>query len=84
MTDGEILGKLRETMKRSSRESVDWSGVSPASTIESLGFDSLTILDLIYDIQQEFGVEFEAESLVGVKTVGELVAFLRKRLAPAG
>ena len=66
-------------MKQSSPDSVDWDAVSQESTIESLGFDSLSILDLIYDIQQEFDVDFEPEELVSVKTVGELVGFLKAK-----
>ena len=44
--------------------------------IGELGFDSLSILDLIYDVQQEFGIEFDAEELVNVNTVGDLADFI--------
>lgn len=81
MTEDEIIVKLRHVMKQASPEKVDWNAVTPESTIESLGFDSLTILDLVYDIQQEFGIEFEAEGLAGVKTVGELARFLKSKMA---
>ena len=81
MTENEIIVKLRHVMKQTSPEKVDWNSVTPESTIESLGFDSLTILDLVYDIQQEFGIEFEAEGLAGVKTVGELARFLKSKMA---
>ena len=80
MTDNDILLKLRHVMKQSSPEKVDWNSVTPASPIESLGFDSLTILDLVYDIQQEFGIEFEAEGLAAVRTVGDLVNFLKSKM----
>lgn len=81
MTDNEILLKLRHVMKQTSPEKVDWNTVGMDSTIESLGFDSLTILDLVYDIQQEFGIEFEAEGLATVRTVGALVNFLKSKMA---
>jgi acyl carrier protein len=79
MTIDEIVIKLRDMMKRSSRASVNWEAVTPDSSIASLGFDSLSILDLIYDLQQEFGVDFEAQELVSVKTVGQLAAFLQSK-----
>jgi len=60
---------------------VDWDSVTLESRIDSLGFDSLSILDLIYDIQQAFGIEFEAEEMIGVTTVGELADFLKKKMA---
>ncbi len=82
MTRQETLLKLRHSMKKSSQDKVelDWDTIGEDSTIESLGFDSLTILDLIYDIQQDFGVQFEAQEMIGVKTVGELVTFLQKKM----
>jgi acyl carrier protein len=73
------MSRLRSVMKKASNENVDWDAVKEEDTIESLGFDSLTILDLIYDIQQKFSLQFEAETLVGVKTVGELADFLQDR-----
>jgi acyl carrier protein len=76
-----IIAQLRHIMKQSSREKVDWDSVTAESTIESIGFDSLSILDLVYDIQQSFHVEFEAESLAGVKTVGQLADFLKSKMA---
>ncbi|MDA0322340.1 MAG: acyl carrier protein [Verrucomicrobia bacterium] len=81
MTRDEIISKLRDIMKESTEKPVDWSTVSGESTIESLGFDSLSILDLIYDIQQEFDAEFDAEQLVSIQTVGELAEFLSSQLA---
>ena len=79
MPHDETLARLRNVMKPSSKSKTDWNAVGPDTAIQSLGFDSLSILDLIYDIQQEFGMEFEAEGLVRVKTVRELVDFLEKK-----
>ncbi|MEM7395296.1 MAG: acyl carrier protein, partial [Verrucomicrobiota bacterium] len=63
------------------RQAIDWDRVTEASTIESLGFDSLTVLDLIYDIQQAFELEFEAEDMMEIRTIGQLGDFLQGRLA---
>jgi acyl carrier protein len=73
------MERLREVVTKSSPKPVEWSGVSPDTTIASLGFDSLSVLDLIYDIQQSFGVEFDAEEMAGVRTVGDLVRFLKAK-----
>ena len=79
MTDQEIIEKLRGLMKESSQEDVNWDDMGPGSAIDSLGFDSLSILDLTYDIQQEFGIEFEAEEMVKVATVNDMVEFLKTK-----
>ena len=49
MTSDEIIEKLRQLMKRTSREQVDWDSVNGNSTVQSLGFDSLSVLDLTYE-----------------------------------
>jgi acyl carrier protein len=79
MNQEEIIERLRTMMKQSSQEPVDWDTVTGETTIDSLGFDSLSVLDLIYDVQQEFGTDFDAEEMVNVATVGELAAFLRQK-----
>ena len=80
MTRVEVLSKLRTIMQTSSREKVDWAAVTEAAPIASLGFDSIAILDLIYDLQQAFKIEFEAEELGGVKTVGDLLDWLEAKI----
>jgi acyl carrier protein len=80
MTTEQILEKLKLTMKKSSTVAgVNWEGISTATPIQEIGFDSLAILDLLYDIQQDFNLEFAPEELGKVKTVGELAAFLREK-----
>ena len=80
MTKSEILETLKTTMKDSSPEPIEWDTLTEETTIGSLGFDSLSILDLIYDVQQAFGIDFEAEELVNINTVGELADFLEETL----
>jgi acyl carrier protein len=79
MNQEEIIERLRNMMKQSSQEPVDWETVTGDTAIDSLGFDSLSMLDLIYDVQQEFGTDFDAEEMVTVNTVGELAAFLGQK-----
>jgi len=74
-----IVGRLRQIMMTSSVKKLDWDAVTDDTTIASLGFDSLSILDLIYDIQQNFKVDFDAEELAAVKTVGQLATFLQQK-----
>jgi acyl carrier protein len=80
MTRSEIIEQLRNTVQQSSPEPVDLDTLTEETTIVELGFDSLSILDLIYDLQQAFGIAFEAEELVNINTVGELVEFLEETL----
>lgn len=81
MTREDIADRLRTTMRTSSQADVEWDTVTHEKRVADLGFDSLSILDLIYDIQQEFNLDFEAEELVTVQTVGELVDYLHGKLS---
>ncbi len=79
MTDAEVMTKLQAVITKASPKPVEWKSVTPGTTIASIGFDSLSILDLIYDVQQAFGVEFDAEQMAGVRTVGDLTRFLASK-----
>lgn len=76
MTREEVIEKLRSIMESSAPSAIDWRVVTPETPIASLGFDSLAVLDLTYDIQQAFALDFAPEALVGVKTVGGLADFI--------
>jgi acyl carrier protein len=75
----EILGRLRGVLEASSTQPIDWSSLSEATTVASLGFDSLSILDVLYGIEQEFGIELDAGDVIDLRTVGELVTLLEAR-----
>jgi len=80
MTRQELVEKLRMLMQKSSPKKIDWKSMTEQTDIVSLGFDSLSVLDLIYDIQRGFELEFDAEQITEVKTVGDLVTFLDGKL----
>jgi acyl carrier protein len=54
-------------------EERDWDQINESTTIESLGFDSLSILDLLYDVETEFGISLDAKKVLSTSTVGEVV-----------
>lgn len=81
MTKDEVITRLADVMKEVSQEDVDWDAVSADSTIEDLGFDSLSILDLMYDISTEFDIDIEGEEIVDIKTVDQLAAFIIDKAA---
>ncbi len=74
-----IIDRLREIVRESSEEDRDWTQVGGDTTIESLGFDSLSILDLLYDVDQEFEIHLEAAEVIDMRTVGEIATLLETR-----
>jgi acyl carrier protein len=80
MTNEEIMAKLGEVIEASAAEDIDWSTVTESTELESFGFDSLAVLDLIFDIEQEVGVQVAAEDMMQMETLGELVSYISKRV----
>ena len=53
--------------------------ITPESTFESLGIDSLDVVEMIMDLESELGVELEMEDQK-ISTFGELAAFIESKL----
>lgn len=58
---------------------IDASEINPDSTFESLGIDSLDIVEMIMDLESELGVELEMEDQQ-ISTFGELAQFIESKL----
>lgn len=76
MSRDNILQRLGTVIEDSSAEDIDWSTVDNETTLDSFGFDSLSVLDLIFDLDQEFGTEIEASEILKMNTVGDMVTYL--------
>ena len=53
--------------------------ITPESTFESLGIDSLDIVEMIMDLETELGVELEVEAQK-IATFKELADFIEAKL----
>ena len=58
---------------------LDPSEITPESTFEALGIDSLDIVEMIMDLESELGVELEMEDQK-ISTFGELAAFIDSKV----
>jgi acyl carrier protein len=76
----DIMQTLRNIVDGASPEPIDTENLDEDTTIGELGFDSLSVLDLIYDMQQAFGLDFDIQELVAVNSVGELLDFLEEEM----
>ena len=76
----QIMQTLRNVIEQAAIEPVDTENLIEDTTIGELGFDSLSVLDLVYDVQQAFGLDFEMQELVAINSVGELIDFLEEEL----
>lgn len=58
---------------------LDATEISPESTFESLGIDSLDIVEMIMDLENEMGVELDMEGQK-ITTFQELADFIDSKL----
>ena len=58
---------------------LDISEIKPESTFESLGIDSLDIVEMIMDLETELGIELEMEDQK-ITTFQELADFIESKL----
>lgn len=51
------------------------------TTFESLHLDSLDMVEMIMDMEEELGVDFEMDGDLKLETIGELADFIENKLA---
>ena len=54
-----------------------------ASFIEDLGADSLDIVELVMELEEQFGVDIPDEEAEKILTVGEAIKYIEERAAGA-
>jgi acyl carrier protein len=77
MDRSEILEKMRETI--SDQLNIDASKiVEGASLTKDLGADSLDLLQLVTELEDQYGIEIPDEDLEKMQTVGDVLDELEK------
>ena len=72
-----IMEKLIELLAEHLDEAPE--NITADSTFEKLGVDSLDTVELLMELEEHLGIEIELDEKVS--TVGELVAFVEKKMA---
>ena len=54
--------------------------VESARMVDDLGADSANLMMLIMDLETEFNLTVEDEALGGIKTVGDIVDYIQKKV----
>lgn len=71
-----IFEKIKAIL--SEQFSVDESTITPETNIEQdLGADSLDVVDILMSIEDEFEIEIPDEEIDNIRTVGELVNYVK-------
>lgn len=64
--------------------SIDPSGLDPAAPLDTLGIDSLSFIEFMFKVEEEFGVSVSDEDLRSIKTLADLERHVAAALAAAG
>lgn len=55
---------------------VDEAELTEETTFESLGADSLDLMDMVMSLEDEFSVEIDTEAVGDLKTIGDVVKYI--------
>ena len=58
---------------------LDPSVITPDATFETLGIDSLDVVEMVMDLEEELGIELDMEDQ-SITTFGDLAAFVESKL----
>jgi len=58
---------------------LDVTEITPDSTFESLGIDSLDVVEMVMDLESELGIELEMEN-ENITTFQELADFIENKM----
>ena len=78
----DTLAKIKEMAAK--EFSIDPGGLDPAAPLDSLGVDSLSFIEFMFKIEEEFGVSVSDEDLKSIKTLSDLERHVAAALAAAG
>jgi acyl carrier protein len=59
-------------------------GLDPAAPLDTLGIDSLSFIEFMFKVEEEFGVSVSDEELKSIKTLGDLERHVASALAATG
>lgn len=78
----DTLGRIKDLASK--EFSLDAAALDSAAPLDSLGIDSLSFIEFMFKIEEEFGVSVSDDDLKGIKTLGDLERHVAAALAAAG
>jgi acyl carrier protein len=78
----DTLARIKEMAAK--EFSIDPNGLDPNAPLDTLGVDSLSFIEFMFKIEEEFGVNVSDEDLKGIKTLADLERHVAAAVAAAG
>jgi acyl carrier protein len=64
--------------------SINPEGLDPDAPLDALGIDSLSFIEFMFKVEEEFGVSVSDEDLKSIKTLADLERHVAAALTAAG
>lgn len=78
MSRKEIYEKLKEVFEDVFDEEIEISDETTAADVEE--WDSLTHINLLASVEDEFGIKFDMKAVQGLKNVGAMVDIIEEHI----
>ncbi len=75
----DTLARIRELAAK--EFSLDTEKLDPKAPLDTLGIDSLSFIEFMFKVEEEFGVSVSDQDLKGIKTLGDLERHVAAALA---
>ena len=62
------------------KEQLHVNEIDPSATLSTYGLDSLDVIEFLLSLEEKFSISFESEETKDVKTVGDLLKLVEKKL----
>jgi len=81
MNRDQITDALKALLGQQEKISIDVSTISEETRIDRIGFDSISILDFMYEVEEKFQTRIEVAELVRMEIVRDLIDHLQGKHA---
>jgi len=78
----DTLARIKQLAAR--EFSINPDALDPSAPLDSLGIDSLSFIEFMFKVEEEFGVSVSDEELKTIKTLADLERHVASALATAG
>lgn len=69
-----------DEVKKLFAEKVKKTDLDPATELRTLGLDSLDLVEMMMDMEENFGIQFENDEMISFKTVQDVYDAIEKKL----
>ena len=81
MNRDQITDTLKTLLGQQQKINIDLSTISEETRIDRIGFDSISILDFMYEVEEKFETRIEVADLIRMEIVRDLIDHLQGKHA---